>query len=170
MADKKLISIDLETLGTQDDSVILAIGIAVGTSNGDILEKFQVFPTVDAQILEGRKVSGETVLWWLKQDEAACQEQAQAKRLPVDTCREHVRDFFAKHPDVDFILGNAPSFDCDMLAHFLGSKPWEWYKERDVRTARMKVPVAERAPNHAEHSALADAIAQLQDFATFMRK
>ena len=169
MAAKKLISIDLETLDVTPNAVILAIGIAVGDTDGAILEKFQVFPSIQEQLASGRSVSGDTVVWWFDQDDGAREEQSKAKRLPVAECTSHIQAFFARHSDFHFVLGNAPGFDCDMLGSFLGGKLWEFYHERDVRTARMKVRMEDRAPNHAEHSALADAIAQLQDFATFYR-
>lgn len=169
MATKNLISIDLETLDVSDSSVILAIGIAVGDTEGNVTAKFQVFPSIEEQLKSGRTVLGSTLMWWFDQDDGAREEQSKAKRLPVAECIQHVKDFFAAHSGFHFVLGNAPSFDCDMLGDFLGGKLWEFYHERDVRTARMKVPMEDRAPNHAEHSALADAIAQLQDFATFYR-
>lgn len=167
---KKLVSIDLETLDTKTSSVILEIGIVVGLEDGTVLEKFQVFPTIEDQIAAGRTISGDTILWWMKQDEVIVQEQGNAKRRSHADCVQHVHDFLAGHLADALVLGNAPSFDCEILADFLGGKPWAFYLERDVRSARMAVPKAEQFKNHAEHSGLADAMAQYMDFVTFLRK
>lgn len=166
-----LISIDLETLGVDRDSAILEIGIVVGDDNGNILERFQVFPDLDEQLANGRRVSGDTIMWWFKQDSVLMQEQATAKRLSMQACIEEVTRFLKPYlapGGKTLVLGNAPGFDCDMLSDFLGVKLWPFWAERDVRTARMKVPFEKRAVNHKKHCALADAEQQYADFVTFL--
>lgn len=167
---KKILSIDLETLDTTRTAVILEIGITVGDETGKVIEQFQVFPDVNAQIKEGRSVSADTILFWMKQDTVIQAEQANAKRHDLEFCRDELGDFLKRHADAQYVLGNAPSFDCDIVADFLGRKPWNFWVERDVRTARMKVPGEERFVNHAEHSGLADSEAQFHDFVTYLKK
>lgn len=166
---KKLLSIDLETLDTAATAVILEIGIVVGTDDGTILEKFRIFPEVSDQLKNGRTISADTILWWMKQDGVIINEQGNAKRMSHEQSVVELVNFITPHLDA-LILGNAPSFDCDILASFIGYKPWQFYMERDVRTARIKVSASERAPNNAAHSALADAEAQYRDFVTFLAK
>lgn len=167
---KKILSIDLETLDTTTTAVILEIGIAVGDTDGNVIEEFQMFPDIQEQINEGRTVSGSTILWWMKQDEAILGTQHTASRFSLEEVRAELESFLWKHSPGSYVLGNAPSFDCDILSDFLGKKLWPFWVERDVRTARMKVPQEERAPNHAEHCASADALAQYHDFVTFLKK
>lgn len=167
---KKILSIDLETLDTTRTAVILEIGITVGDETGKVIEQFQIFPNVSEQIAAGRTVSGDTVLWWMKQDGVIQAEQANAKRYSVDDTRAELESFLKQHADAQYVLGNAPSFDCDIVADFLGHKPWNFWIERDVRTARMKVSMGERFDNKAEHSGLADSEAQFHDFVTYMKK
>jgi hypothetical protein len=165
---KKIVSIDLETLDVQTNSVIMEIGIVVGDDNGMLLEQFRMYPNINQQIAAGRSVSGETILWWLEQDEQARLSQVNGKRSDCDVVRAEFEDFYSRHKDAGFVLGNAPSFDCDILSSFLGYKPWGFWIERDVRTARMAVPRDQRYVNHQQHDALADAMAQYMDFVTFL--
>lgn len=165
----KLLSIDLETLDTSVSAVILEIGIVIGDASGNTIEKFSIFPDINEQIADGRIVSGDTFCWWLKQEQAARMAQATAKRVSVQHAIEETTGFIEKHlNDVKFVLGNAPSFDCDILTDFLGVKLWEFWAERDVRTARMILAPHERAKIAVEHSAVDDAEAQMIDFAAFL--
>lgn len=165
--EKKLISLDLETLDTATSTVILEIGITVGTLKGEVVEQFRMFPSVDEQLHEGRTVSGSTILWWFGQDSAAIASQGAAKRSPLVEVRRELATFLAKY-DGSYVLGNAPGFDCDIIGDFLGGKPWKYSNERDVRTARMLVPQEARFDNKAKHNALADSEAQYYDFVTFL--
>lgn len=165
---KKIASIDLETLDVRSTGVILEIGIVVGDDQGKVIEQFRMYPDIQEQIDQGRSVSASTILWWFEQDESVRMLQKKAKRHSYTQVCDELHKFLAKHKDMDLMLGNAPSFDCDMLASFLGEKPWPFYIERDVRTARMAVPVDQRYPNTQAHDALADAMAQYRDFVSFL--
>jgi len=166
---RKLVSIDLETLDVLESAVILSIGIVVGDSQGNVSEKFHIFPNIQQQIAAGRTISGDTIMWWLGQDEDARLEQMKSKRFGYKEAIDETLLFLERHSDASLYLGNAPSFDCDMLANFLGTKPWKFYQERDVRTARMIIPEKARAVPHLAHSALADAEAQYLDFVWFFK-
>lgn len=165
----KLLSIDLETLGTSESAVILEIGIVVGDLSGKVIERFSIFPSIDDQIANGRVVSGDTFCWWLKQSSEARKAQYDAKRVSMEHAVDMTIEFINKHmPGTKFVLGNAPSFDCNILVDFLGAKLWEFWAERDVRTARMMLAENQRAKIAVEHSAVHDAEAQMLDFATFL--
>lgn len=157
------ISIDLETLDTRDTAIILSVGIIADTG-----EALHHAIDIDMQIAEGRTISGSTLLWWLKQNDDARDAITNAKPLSPIDARALILAFLKSLVTEKkyYVWGNAPSFDCDILAHFLGYKPWPWYRERDVRTARMAVPHATK-PDTA-HDALSDARAQLADAISFM--
>lgn len=165
---KKIGSIDLETLDVRTEAVILEIGIVIGDEQGTVIEQFRMYPDISEQLAEGRTISGSTVLWWMEQEEGARLPQVKAKRSSCESVRTELANFLAGHADINFMLGNAPGFDCDILASFLGIKPWPFWIERDVRTARMMVPSNKRHSNFQEHDALADAHAQYMDFVTFL--
>lgn len=152
------ISIDLETLGKGPDAVILAIGIA--DSHG---VAFSATPSVAEQVALGRTIEDDTLHWWFQQSDAA---RGALVRKPesLDTVRQVVRDYFrraAEEYEEFRVWGNSPSFDCEILGHFLGDKPWPYWQERDVRTAREILD--DRTQPRVAHSALSDAEAQLAD-------
>lgn len=168
---QKLLSIDLETLDTSLKAVVTEIGIVVGDDQGNVIEKFRVYPDIQQQIDAGRTVSGSTILWWLKQSEEARANQYKARRISLESAREELLTFLSRHSDCALYLGNAPSFDCNILGDFLGSdeKPWGFWQERDVRTARMVVPEKDRAKSRVAHDALDDAEVQYLDFVSFLK-
>ncbi|TFH84946.1 3'-5' exoribonuclease [Billgrantia azerbaijanica] len=156
------ISLDLETLAKGPNAVILAIGIA--DSNG---VAFSAAPSVAEQVDEGRAVDDDTLHWWFQQSDEA-RGMLVAKPDSCEHVRLVVRKYFQEalaHYDEIRVWGNAPSFDCEILGHFLGYKPWRYYQERCVRTAREIL--SSRTQPRAAHSALADAEAQLKDVQRF---
>lgn len=161
----KHFSIDLETLGISRRAVILTVAIV--TDRGDTLV---MAPSIDQQIRDGRVVDGETFRWWLKQSAEARASIADVSESPCHEVRRAVAKMFGQARDSYFVWGNAPSFDCEILADFLGTgtcameRPWSIWMERDVRTARMAVG---RTQPEVAHDALADAAAQLADAIKF---
>lgn len=170
MATQNLISIDLETLDTKTNAVILEVGIVVGDLAGNVLAEMQLFPEVHEQIVAGRSVSGNTILWWFQQKDEIIKMQASGKRYSVAQSLIELQDFLGPYLDNSLVLGNAPTFDCEILSDFMGMKPWPFYVERDVRTARMALNSREKYNNIHGHSGHADAMAQYMDFVTFLRK
>jgi len=159
------ISIDLETLGKSTSAIILAIGIADSNGIG-----FTVMPSVAEQLQEGRTLDDDTLLWWLGQSDAA-RNALKGPRVSLKSARMTITDFFSEaieHYDEYRVWGNSPSFDCEILGSFLGSKPWPFYLERDVRTAREILE--SRTKPTTPHSALSDAQAQLEDVLRYRQK
>ncbi len=156
------ISIDLETLAKGPTAVILAIGIA--DTQG---VAFSVTPSIAEQVAEGRTIEDDTFHWWLRQDDAA-RGALVSKLVGVERAREIIHDYLreaaAQYGDYR-IWGNAPSFDCEILGHFLGGKPWRFWQERCVRTAREAI--GNRTQPRIAHCAISDAEAQLKDVKRF---
>ncbi|MGJ8516876.1 3'-5' exonuclease [Carnimonas bestiolae] len=158
----KHISIDLETLGIAKNSVILSAAIVTDTG-----AELEIFPNIDAQIANGRVVDADTMLWWFEQSEANRKQQTDSPRIDLWTAIETLREFFnANLGKRTLVWGNSPSFDCDILVDFGKGRPWDFWQERDVRTARMLV--GHTKPRQS-HSALSDAKAQLEDVLKFMQ-
>jgi hypothetical protein len=150
------ISLDLETLATTPDAVILTIGI-VDSLGGSLI----LAPSVEQQVAEGRRVEDDTLRWWWRQGPDA----HAALQRPVTSfgaARVRIAAYFGDFKAHDYrVWGNAPSFDCEILGHFLGEKPWPYYRERCVRTAREIL--GERTQPRIAHCAISDAQAQLHD-------
>ena len=65
--------IDLETLGTAADSVILSVGAVKFDLHSTAIDDHGFYGSIsiDSNFDAGRRVSEDTLLWWLKQPAAA---------------------------------------------------------------------------------------------------
>lgn len=66
------VMIDLETLGTNPDTVVLSLGaVKFDVGVGQIGERIHYYLDIDHQLAEGRTVTGPTIRWWMAQSEQA---------------------------------------------------------------------------------------------------
>jgi hypothetical protein len=152
--------VDIETLGTDPGAIILSIGAVVWDTDGIGDTFHQSISLTDAQDA-GLTIDGETLEWWLDQDEAA-----QTVLTGGDGLRETFvafTEWFEAH-DVEEVWANSPSFDCNHLKYVYNlldmDVPWEYHQQRDFRTLK-KLPIAaEIDRDGVEHDALDDAIHQ----------
>lgn len=161
----KNIMVDLETLGTSADSVILSIGaVKFDLESGDIADRgFYASVSVESNLSFRRRVSEETLLWWLKQPAAAQQVFFEPKET-LDTALIQFSDWVGTD---DYALwSNGADFDLPMLAHAftdLGIEvPWKFWNSRCFRTYK-NLPGAKKAkaPDAGiKHNAMADAYNQ----------
>ncbi len=133
------IMLDLETFGTDNDSVICSIGavefdIVTGQTGREFYQKIDIQSCLDA----GLKVSGQTILWWMKQSDEARRELYDAKPANFMVVLHQFREFVNLVGKESQIWGNSNRFDMGILqtayqkSHT--SIPWDFRKERDVRT------------------------------------
>lgn len=163
----KHVMVDLETLGTTADAVILSMGaVRFDLDSGEIDDEgFYASISVESNLDYKRRISESTLLWWFGQS-------AQAQKVfyePKDTLQTALLNFSDWLGDSDsFMWSNGADFDLPMLAHAYTQHvidiPWKFYNSRCVRTykalpqaANVKVP---RAGTH--HNALHDAMHQVQ--------
>lgn len=166
------IMIDLETLGTTADSVILSIGAVRFDSRGDTVDEtgpntFYCSVSVDSNTENGRRIDESTLAWWMGQS-----KEAQAVfREPKHHLRLAIRDLLewvgpAGDNTSTWVWSNGADFDIPMVAHaarsFNLTLPWKFWNNRCMRTlASMPFADAVERPRPAvAHNALADAIAQ----------
>jgi hypothetical protein len=156
MAAKTLDSMtDLETYGTDDDSVILSIGAIAFDPFGkpeEIIDKEgkivcpSFYRVLHIETQKGRTINKDTVAWWQHPDRAVALRQLQ------DAQKVHLVDALSDY--WDWMKENcrgkawacAPDFDIGMLSHALkntgvlamkGAKvdfPARFWDYRDVRT------------------------------------
>lgn len=162
----KDIMLDLETLATSPDSVILTFGAV----------KFNPFDTdeeldtgiyyridVDEQIKLGRYVDQGTVEWWGKQsDEIREEALGEHDRVSLEMFTRELNRFVA---GADRIWAQGPVFDIVILENLyrqLGKPaPWPYYTIRDSRTL-LKALGDTRQPGKMLHNALVDCVSQAQ--------
>ena len=153
--------VDLETLDTRETSRILSIGAVFKDEKFYVEIDTCLYPT-DSPFTESKSTKD----WWEKQGgfhptldtlispyEATTKFHRWLSTITVSSANWE-------------IWANSPSFDCSMLRfhlNFFNTRPcWDFWQERDVRTAKaiavaMKLPI--RAPQNP-HNALQDAANQ----------
>lgn len=158
--------VDLETLGTKSDAVVLSIGACFFDRKKKTLgEKFYLVLTIQDQINAGRKVNAATLQWWLKQNNAAQSVFLQEGTQTVQALTQFTTWITTNgNPNIK-VWGNGSTFDVSIMEHifdmFLVTIPWKYSKVRDLRTFTEECAnnsAVTRSDGH--HNALTDAIDQ----------
>ncbi len=159
--------IDLETLGTVADAVILSIGAVRFDLDSDALDDagFYASVSIESNLDFSRRIQEDTHIWWLKQS-AAAQKVFHEPKETLDTALAEFAEWFGS--DKALVWSNGADFDIPMLAHaFTQAKmdvPWKFWNARCFRTFK-NLPHAKdvntpRTGTH--HNALQDAVYQAQ--------
>lgn len=160
----KRLMIDIETLGTKADALILSIAAVWFDCTGTGAEFYRAISLEQ----NGRSIDAATVIWWMKQNHAARDAMLIEARFPIE---QALLEFaiFAEGADEYWCKG--PSFDFPILDTALESmhidRPWaEFWRQRDLRT----LIAAGRMAGHeyqgrkpASHHALDDARQQAEE-------
>lgn len=81
----KDIMLDIETLGTDSNAVIVSISaVAFDMVTGEIGEEFEVGINILEQIIEGGKIDSETTQWWSEQSKDAKRTLTDLQALPTE--------------------------------------------------------------------------------------
>lgn len=131
--------LDLETLGTHPDCVVLTIGAI----------KFNPFTMdepgnglylrldIEEQLNMGRSTLDSTIDWWAQQDPKVREEAMgeEGYRAPIIELRKELNKFLV---GVEHIWCQGPAFDIVILEDLYRSKcwpiPWHFWQIRDSRT------------------------------------
>ena len=165
----KHIMLDLETLGTRADAVILSLGaVKFDLTSGKIDDQgFYASISIDSNQELGRHIQEDTLLWWLKQDIAA-QSVFHEDKITLPQALEDFGDWVGTG-DYE-VWSNGADFDIPMLAHAYAQiqmeAPWKFWASNCLRTYK-KLPgakaIAGAVPfSGVKHNALADAFHQAQ--------
>lgn len=164
------VMIDLETLGTTCDAPIVAIGaVQFDPAAGKTGENFYRRIDWDSAI-KSRRVSGDTLKWWMKQPDGARMEIVK-NGVSMDSALTEFSTYLSSLPVAGAghqVWGNGATFDISMLEHaytqYKIHTPWKFWNVRDCRTIeelakglldKKDIP---RAGTH--HNALDDALYQ----------
>lgn len=161
--------VDLETLGTTSDSVILSAGFVFFTKQ-EVVETKEFFLDLNGQHRKGFKVDPRTLTWWLEDSNRSKNLKKIFAKCNVE--RTQLEDIFAYmrewlSTELQFtIWANSPSFDLSMLRHHATVEgfpgvPWSYFSERDLRTIKNLAPKKPTSEKKA-HNALYDAIEQTE--------
>ena len=173
------IMLDLETLDTCPSAVVTSIGAVAFdpyvSGPAGLGDKFyaELIDDLSTQQRAGRTISGDTVVWWMRQGQAAQQlfsptvgTAADARYQTVEAL-ENFADFINANGARDVQLwGNGADFDNIILGSLyedLGmKKPWSYSRNRCFRTMRNLPCAGHFSRQGTHHNALDDAFTQVQ--------
>lgn len=115
------IVIDLETLGTGQDCVIVSIGAVIfnrADAPGTYIDEFEV--KIDIENQPGRVIDPGTLKWWLKDDMEDARKAAfnvpKKEQVRLGLALKQLEDFMKKY-HLGEMWGCSPSFDMVILQH-----------------------------------------------------
>lgn len=161
------IMLDIESLGTGPDAVITAIGACKFDPSEDEVSEHTTFYTRVNPNQQGRVIDASTVMWWLKQSDAARSMYAGIGKEPLLPAALMSFGSWCTSVRIDGMWGNGSDFDNAILGHAYKQRelplPWSYGKNRCFRTVKnMLLPKEYVAPvrEGTHHNALDDAIYQ----------
>lgn len=162
--------IDLETLGTKNDSVFTNIGVQqFDVETGIMGDTILLYVDWQSALDTGRKMDASTIKWWLKQGEEARSDMLAYEGIRLEHALTQLNDFLLIRSSYPIVWGNGATFDIGMLEdayNALGMNiPWKHYNVNDCRTVeRMAREVGvtrdQFVREGTHHNALADATYQ----------
>lgn len=158
------VMIDLETMGTENNAAIIAIGaVMFDPKNQALGSEFYIVIDLRSAVDLGLKMSPDTVLWWMAQSQEARDE---FKRKGHDI-REALVNFSAWLRDnveegkTPTVWGNGAAFDPVLLetAYKLACLPvpWSYHRVRCYRTTKSLAPEIKLVRSGTHHNAVDDA-------------
>lgn len=170
------IMIDIETLGTTPDSVVLEIAAYPFSLNDELARglPYHVVVSTTEQVKSGRRAALSCIEWWKHTSPDRLTELLTDRdAVPISAALDGLTNYVAgiRHcNDSIGVWAHSPSFDLVMLEDCyrqLGRKPpWTYREQRDVRTWLLahgaQRPSDVLARGTEEHYALEDAVYQAQ--------
>lgn len=162
--------LDLETMSTSPKAAVVAIGaVMFDLERGELGQTFYTSVDLTSCMRVGCHVDGETIAWWLNQNEQA-RKAITTDTTPLSSALIRFAGFVETHGGGEEkvrIWGNGSDFDNVILASAYArvhlNRPWRHYHNRCYRTMRGLYPKLEVPRDENEkHHALADAIYQAQ--------
>lgn len=159
------VMIDLETMGKRAGCAIVSIGAVIFDAKGGTLygNEFYTNVALGSCIEAGLSLDGETVLWWLAQNEAARLKLSENPR-PLRHALLGLTEFLALMPKEPIVWAHGASFDPPILEAAYQAcalpTPWKYGNVRDTRTIYAAANVWLDRTKGIHHNALDDAKTQ----------
>ncbi len=158
--------IDIETMGCSQTAAIVSIAAVEFNMTGETGETFYVVIDLQSCLDYRLEMDGTTVMWWLKQSEAARRELTENKALSLPAALMDLSAWINKREYE--VWANGARFDLGILNNAYQvcgiPVPWHFRKERDVRTLVSLKPEVKEAyvPTGTAHHALFDCHNQIR--------
>jgi len=136
------IMLDIETLGTDSNSVVLSISAVIfDMETGELGNEFEIGLDITEQSSKGGIIDSETVDWWAKQNQDARDELGRLIKHPVsdalDDFNKWIKQNF-KAPSKIKLWGNGSTFDNVIVRNLYSRHNIDfvipYYADKDVRT------------------------------------
>lgn len=164
--------VDLETLATSPDAVILTIGaVTFDPASNKIFDKLYYRVDVESCDRLGMTVNDDTVEWWSKQAaDVQTEAFAEDNRVPIE---EVIEKFHKFAWNCDAFWSHGATFDLVILDCYYRKlnkvPPWNFWQIRDTRTL-FDLGYDPEMPKEGLHNALEDASRQAIGVQTIYRK
>lgn len=162
----KDIMIDIETVGTDPYSVILAIAaVKFDIRTGEVGEQFYRTIDIKSSRKAGLSFDFDTLWWWMGQDENVRNMVFNGKEALVNVLLDLML-FIGDDKEVE-IWANSPSFDLSLIQNACERVDietiWRYWQERDVRTISNLLPDIRKNMKRegAAHHPVSDCIHQI---------
>lgn len=172
----KHIMLDLETMGNGNNAAVVAIGACEFDPHGEEVSilasaRFYQQTSLESAVAAGMEMDPSTVLWWLKQSDAARKSTFEGENIiPLgDACHQFTKWVCAVSLDPKDVCvwGNGATFDNIIIRSAFKAVrlplPWGFRGDRCYRTVADLLPEARRPPfvrSGTSHNALDDAVTQ----------
>lgn len=155
----KHVMVDIETLATTADAVILSIGAYAFDFIGGEHNQFSVFCDVDSQ--QNRRVNHDTLRWWSQQKNV--KHSVGDNAISLEHSLQMLNKFVSDNAP-DYMWSNGANFDLPIIRHAMeeyGITPsWKFWTERCFRTFTTLFDPQRKYRVDPTHGALRDAIDQ----------
>ena len=161
--------IDLETMGTTPDSVVLSCGaVMFDPESGVVMDKLSKHWVlqIQNQLDAGRVISGDTLKWWIGQSDEAIRSwnKGEGSCANLVEFRENMDTYWCRSK-AKYVWSHGSIFDVAILENMMeGQTPWKFWDIRDTRTllhaAGIDQGLRDYRDKSSHHNAEADAIAQ----------
>lgn len=138
----KHIMIDIETMGNGSNSALVSLAaVKFDMVTGEKGEIFYKKIDLKSSLDIGLNVNADTIMWWLRQSDDARKKLYSGEHYHIKDVLEEFSEFCSYEYE---IWGNSPRFDLGIMQDAyrkLNMKiPWDFRKERDVRTLVSFIP------------------------------
>lgn len=131
--------VDLETWGTESMSAISSVGaVEFNLATGETGKEFYVNVDLQSCLDLGLKVNASTIMWWMRQEEDARKAMMNNPIYITNALHEFSKFIESCGGKNCELWGNSNRFDLGILNDAYSKNfspiPWDFRKERDVRT------------------------------------
>jgi 3' exoribonuclease, RNase T-like len=164
------IMIDLETLGTTSECVVVSLGAAAFNIETQKIEStFHMILELQDQLDRGRKIQADTLKFWFRQEDAAKKifhEMAKQPTMVLNTFANWIKTVAPNSKELK-VWGNGSSFDISIMESMYQTynikTPWPYNGVMDLRTFRRFCANNDKIQNMGtKHNALDDATSQAE--------